>query len=480
MIRSAALFVTLALLACRAPAGEEHASPAPPASDGGLPESRPPDGATEPPPLDVRVDGAFARAAHPLPQGGLLVLHETPVHLKTAWGYPRRRAVWLDALGKELHRQEAAPSRELLDAVVHPSGEVTLLEASKDGYILSRVDDQRTPRGETKLVDDAILTDPPAITPAESRSPIEEHTHDAARIAADGEDVFVGARTGRHSVIAYRAHWTADGGFAVAARTLVVPAYPITATALNGGSYDTFGQLDAHYGVFVAVDPATGLGWVGVGHARLENGAMVKAHAKVFGETLATDPDFLDAFVSRVARDGTRLGTSVISTPNDEQLYALRAADRDGVYALGRTERWNAEGTGFDGLVAHVGIDGSVSTRTVDVERSDIVFDVAPVKEGLLVVGASGYWQNPNGASISEESHVFARLLRADGTSEVAPLDLAVDGPRHNEARFLVPGRAPGEWIAGGMLDGPGTHSADSDAALLRATGFVKALRVRR
>ncbi len=170
----------------------------------------------------------------------------------------------------------------------------------------------------------------------------------------------------------------------------------------------------------------------------------------------------------------------MISTPNDEQLYALRAADKDGVYALGRTERWNAEGTGFDGLVAHVGIDGSVSTRTVDVERSDIVFDVAPVKEGLLVVGASGYWQNPNGASISEESHVFARLLRADGTSEVAPLDLALGGPRHNEARFLVPGRSPGEWIVGGMLDGPGTHSADSDAALRRATGFVKALRVRR
>lgn len=447
-----------------------NGGPTEPDGGGSIPDgggSTPDGGSSEDERIDVHVDGAFARSVMPLPSGGYLVVYDTPVHLKERWGQPSRHLHWLDAAGRESARRDPTPGRELLDAVVHPSGEVTVLEAATDGYYLVRLAKNGGVGGETHLEDPAIATDPPAMLPIESTSPIEETTHDSGRIAPDGERVFLGTRTGRHSVIAYWLDWNSTG-FTTERRTLVVPAHSIAATGLTGGSYDTFGQLEAHYGVFVAVD-GKGIGWVGVSHARLESGAMVKAHEKVFGEKLVTDPDVLDAFVSRIARSGERLGTTVVSTANDDQLYALRSAD-DGVYALGRTEKWNDTGTGFDALVARIDGSGIATIRTLDIDRGDIAFDAHTTDNGdIVVAGASGYAQNPSGASITEESHTFLRILRSDGTtaSVVVP-----DGPRHSEARFAIGHR--GGLVVCGMLDGPGTHSADGDATLLRASGFVR------
>ena len=246
------------------------------------------------------------------------------------------------------------------------------------------------------------------------------------------------------------------GGFAPLTTTLVVPPHIIAPTALYGGSYDTFGQLDHHYGVFVAVD-ASRTGYVAVSHQRLENGAMVNAHAKTFGEDLVTDVDWLDAFVTRVDAAGMRLGTTVIGTPEDDQVYALRAG-KNGAYAVGRTEHWNEQGTGFDAFVAHVDGAGKPTVRSFDVSDGS-----------LVVVGTSGYSQNPHGASISEEGQSFARVLRPDGAT--ATIDVP-SGPRHNEARFAV-AEPDGALVLGGMSDGPGTHSADGDPALLRASGWA-------
>ena len=51
------------------------------------------------------------------------------------------------------------------------------------------------------------------------------------------------------------------------------------------------------------------------------------------------------------------------------------------------------------------------------------------------------------------------------------------DGTRHSEARFVV-SAGKGRVMIGGMVDGPGTHSADVDATLLRANGFVRVVKV--
>jgi len=76
-----------------------------------------------------------------------------------------------------------------------------------------------------------------------------------------------------------------------------------------------------------------------------------------------------------------------------------------------------------------------------------------------MVVDATGDAQNPSGASITAASAPFARWLRADGSVVAMPLPT---GPRHNEARFIE-GTSHGRLLVGGMLDGPGTHSADGD-----------------
>lgn len=460
-----AVLVGLLLAACGSDAAEpsgladtprEAPAPSPPAPTPAPDPARP-----------FVFDGAFARAASALPSGERLVLLERPVRTIERWGRPLRAIVWTSADGTIRAGREATTGRELLDVAVHPSGALTILEASSEGFSLLRLDASGALRGETHVVDPAILADQPTLRPHESRAPIEEVTHDVGRLVPDGEGVFLATRTGRHSVIAYRAGFDEErAAFAITARTLVVPAHELTATGLTGGSYDTFGQLDAHFGVFVALG-ADGTGFVAIGHQRIELGDMVEAHAKVFGETLVTDPDWLDAFVTRVAPSGQRLGTSVVGTPDDEQLYGLHA-DGDGVIAVGRTERWNAEGTGFDAFHARIDASGAVTIATFDVDRGDIAFDARRAPSGdLVVVGASGYVQNPHGASISEESHTFVRTIAPDGTVTAVPVP---DGPRHSEVRFALP--VAGGFVFGGMLDGPGTHSADGDSALLRARPF--------
>lgn len=110
--------------------------------------------------------------------------------------------------------------------------------------------------------------------------------------------------------------------------------------------------------------------------------------------------------------------------------------------------------------------------QPLDVDRGDVVFDFAVTPGGqLLAVGATGYTQNPGGASISESSAPLAALLDADGKF-VRRLVLA-SGPRHNQVRSVAAWN--GRWIAAGMQNGPGTHSGDEDNALIRADGYIRA-----
>ncbi len=411
----------------------------------------------------LRFEDRFARSAHARPLGGWVVLLERPVHMHERLGRPDRQIAILDANGKEEKRVAPAPGRELLDVAVHTSGQLTALEASDDGYHLVRLDGSGVRLRETPLVDEAIYTDAPKMNAGESRSRIETFTHDAGRIVASSEGIVLATRTGRHSVVVYGVAFDPSAGYSPAWRSLVVPAHAITPVGLNGGSYDTFGQLEAPYAVHVARD-AAGIIYVAVQHARLESGAMVKALESVFGEELTTDPDYLDLFVTRVRHNGTRLGVSVVGTPEDDQLYGLRA-DASGVMAVGRSEIWNAQGTGFEALVGHVDAEGNVAIDRFGVDRGDLAFDAVHTSSGLVVVGTRGYAQNPHGASISEEAHPFALALTA-GAIELP------DGPRNGQARFVVPA-GNGRLLVGGMLDGPGTHSADVDGAQLRARGFI-------
>ncbi len=448
-----------ALLAACAPSPDPARSPAPDPARSPAPSPAPED-------LDLRLDDGFARAAHVHANGDLALVVERPVHLHTRHGRPDRRILLFDSTGAPRGQVEAAPSRTLLDVAVHPSGEGTVLEAGDDGYHLVRIDRAGARLREVLLVDPAIATDPPLLRDGEPSGPIELHTRDTGRLVADGEGLVVATRTGRHSVVAYRV----SAALVVEARTLVVPAHAIYPVGLTGGSYDTFGQLDAHYGVHVARD-ASGVVYVGVQHARVDSLALVEALSSVFGDVVFGDPDGRDLYVTRIAPDGRRLGVVAVGTAEEDQLYGFRATE-DGVLLVGRSEIPDETGTGFEALVARVDGKGVASVQRFDVARGDVAFDAVPVAGGVLVVGASAYVQNPHGASISEEATSFAGVLASSATSLHAELASLPASPRQSQVRFAVP-LADGRVLVGGMLDGPGTHSADLDPALLRARGFV-------
>ena len=90
------------------------------------------------------------------------------------------------------------------------------------------------------------------------------------------------------------------------------------------------------------------------------------------------------------------------------------------------------------------------------------------------MAGSAGYTQNPNGASISEIAEPLLAVLEADG--KVKQRIAMTAGPRQNQLRSLV--AYGNNWLVGGFVNGPGTHSADSNPALVTADGFVREMTI--
>ena len=195
-----------------------------------------------------------------------------------------------------------------------------------------------------------------------------------------------------------------------------------------------------------------------------------RAHSEYFSEPIAASTGLL---LTRMASaDGRRLGSTVIDTHDRAELHGVRATP-GGFILVGRVlsevrsdgSGWNA----FTALVGHDGIPGSYSV--VDVDRGDVLFDVAALPSGrYLALGTTGYIQNPSGASISEAAQPLLVLLNTDG-SLAQNLGYS-GGARHNQLTTISP--LNGRWILGGMMNGPGTHSGDADRELIVADGFLR------
>jgi hypothetical protein len=414
-------------------------------------------------PVALAFDDGFVKKVSAATGRTLLVLLERPLDFRVEFGFPRRELRWLTFDGELLARVGSSDERALVDFAEHPSGNVSLLFASVQGYTLVRHDADGSFVAETSIEDPEVDRDPPALVPGAPTGPIGPHTVDTGKVVAVGDELAAATRTGRHSVVAYRFQ-ASNEGFSQTRRTLVVPAHAISPVGLTGGSYDTFGQLESQYTVYLAVD-ARGTTYVAVQHPLAGGNVHLRAHEQVFGERLVGDPDAADLYVTRIDRDGRRVGTSVVGTPLIDELYGMSAGD-DSAFVIGRTEHWNESGTGFDAIVASVhGDSGATEVIELDVVRSDVAFDAAALAGGApFVAGASDYVQNPHGASVSEESGGFV----ARGAERFA----LARGPRHNEARTLY-ALAENTLLVGGMRNGPGTHSGDADASLVRAEGFL-------
>ena len=383
---------------------------------------------------------------------------------------PDRVLALLQADGRSARIYTPPSGWSLVDMAIHSSGEVSLVLTTDKAVRIVRLDREGVARSDQPFVDSASATDPffdfdASVKNDDSLQPVL--MHDAARVVPLGESLALVLRTGRNAVVAYRLDLSGDGGYVRAWRTLVEPGTSIDGVFLSSGSFDAFGQLANHVGVRVEVD-AGGTIAIGVVEQPFLSYPF-EAHAMYFGEPITAQAGVL---VTRISdADGHRMGSTVIDTHQRAELYGLRAT-ADGFVLVGRVRsQVLPDGSGWDAFAARVGSDGTArSYRVVDVDRGDALFDVAALPSGrLLALGTTGYVQNPSGASISEDTQPLLIVLDADG-SPAQRVSLP-DGPRQDQ--LLTVTSLNGRPLIGGMRNGPGTHSGDSQRELIAADGFL-------
>ena len=433
-------------------------------------------GGSEPqqqPPIDHTVPGRFVLRVQQAGDAGYVALEEAPAPYRDGLpSAPIDRRIRISRGGAYTPPE----GWSLIDIARHPSGELSAVLATHRELRLVRLTAQGRPLTSTPLADPAAPLDPyydfGGIKDDTAMQPV--FTRDAVRLAALGEDLAVALRTGRHAVVAYRyAHVAAQGGYAQRWRRLVEPGTTVMARYLTSGRHDTYGQLANHFHVLLA---ANAQGEIAVAvPASPHNGAFA-AHAAHFHFRLpgdATPPPPLPehgAIVSRLDGDGTNLRETFVDTGGTTQVYALRAT-ADGWALAGRHKVAGQDG-GWNGFAAWLDGAGRLQRHAVlHVEDDDVLFDIAPLPGGrTLVAGATGYRQNPAGASISDHGEPLLAVLDAQGRiAQRLPLPAA---PGQNPVRSLS--GEGSRWLAAGMRGGPGTHTADADRALLRADGFVR------
>lgn len=386
---------------------------------------------------------------------------------------PQRTLAILQSDGHTVQPYIPPAGWSVIDFAVHPSGDISAVLTTFTQVRIVRLDQNLLMRSDQVFLDAAASTDPyfnyaggikndAALQPA--------LMHDAARLAPLGESLAVVLRTGRNAIVAYRLDSDSNGAYTRSWRTLVEPGSSILLEGITGGTFDVFGQLQNQLRIFVDVaSDAAGTLAVGAVNAPFLNYTF-RAHADYFSEPIAASNGLL---LTRVAiADGHRLGSTAIDTHDLAELHGVRATPH-GFMLVGRVlSEVRPDGSGWNAFAAIVGHDGTPGPYSVvDVDRGDVLFDVAPLPSGrYLAVGTTGYTQNPSGASISESAQPLLVLLNADG-SLAQNLNYA-GGPRHNQLTTAEP--LNGGWLLGGMVNGPGTHSGDGDRALIVADGFLR------
>jgi hypothetical protein len=426
----------------------------------------------DPPPVVVPAPISFDVAGRAVvkvqPRGAGLTVMEQRLTSLTERG-PARNLEMLDEAGHVVGRFDPPAGWSLVDFAVHPAGDASVVLATDNAVRLMRVDASGTPTLDTMLVDPQAADDPFFDEGGvhDDCSLVPFYTRDASRVAALGDDLLLVLRTGRNAVVAYRLQ-RSGASYTRAWRTLVEPGLSMFALGITSGSFDTYGQLANHWQVRLDADAS---GRIAVAVPSKEFLAPVFArHAQYFHENPGPRNGVL---VTRLSPAGERLGTSIVDTVATSELQGLRVQGDD-VVLVGRVfTQQRADGSGWDGWFARLGFSSGAlaAYRTIDIDRGEALFDVAALPRGrFLVCGASGYTQNPTGASVSEQADPLLIIVEADGT--VASGIAMAAGPRQNVLMSLA--QRSGAWSVAGLRDGPGTHSGDADPSRISADGLVR------
>jgi hypothetical protein len=382
---------------------------------------------------------------------------------------PERSITLLDNDGAVSGGYSAPSGWALIDFAQHPSGEISAVLATARTVRLVRFDRAAVVRNDFALTDAQAPNDPfydnGGVRDDGSLLPVL--TRDAVRLAAIGENLAVALRTGRNAVVAYRFDYTEATSYTRIWRTLVEPGVTMFGLGITSGSFDVFGALENHWHVHLDADAVGNVAVAVVGRELIA--PLFAAHADYFEEPTDVATGLL---VTRLATDGQRLGSTVIDTVQTSELHGLRL-NGDDISLVGRvfSERRD-DGTGWNAYAAHVdrATGALLGYGVIDLDRGEVLFDIVRLARGrFLVAGAAGYSQNPTGGSISEQTTPLLAVLESDGTLGQR-IDV-VAGARQNQLRSLAPRN--GNWLVGGMVNGPGTHSGDGNPAAIVADGFV-------
>jgi len=357
----------------------------------------------------------------------------------------------------------------LIDFALHASGEITLILATDSELRLQRRAATGELLGESNFTDEQAAVDPfigDIATIRDSRSLVPKSTRDAVRVAPVADDLVLALRTGRNAVVAQRLTYIGGGKFEPRWRTLVEPGVRIDWLRLTSGSFDPFASLDNQWQLVLDVDEQ-GRSAIAVSLGRTE---LPAGHRQYFGE--AIDPALTNgAMLTLLEASGLRLSATPIDTQVISEVHSVRWAG-DTVLVAGRMYTTRAsDGTGWDGFLAQFKFgDPSARLQTLDFDRGDVILDVAPLRDGrIAVAGSTGYVQNPDGGSVSEDAEpLLAALAGAGAPAQRLTLPR---GPRLNQVRTVAAWRE--RWLIGGLQNGPGTHSADADPARLTCDGFL-------
>ncbi|MDN4058532.1 hypothetical protein QPK31_09900 [Massilia sp. YIM B02769] len=381
-----------------------------------------------------------------------------------------RRLRISDANGADAHEWTPPAGWTLVDFALHPQREISAVLSNGVTLRLVRLDSQGRQLAMQDFRDQNLAQDPYFGRPGEVRdraamAPLK--TRDAVRIAPSGEHLGLALRSGGNGVVAYRFDYT-GGRFAQRWRTLVEPGIYLDGIRPRSGSYDPFEGSDNHWKLVMDMDAR---GRMAVGVLVSSRSDLAFAHRQTFDEPLPAG--FADGVLLTVLDErGMRSRALAIDNRDKSEVHALKWAGET-LLVAGRVRTTRAsDGSGWDGYVART--DGAAALRSyrlVDVDRGDAILDLMPLDgNAVLLAGASGYTQNPDGESVSETSAPL--LARLDtGTGATTRIALPA-GPRGNQVRGLAAYRA--RWLAAGMQNVPGTHSADSDPRLLVTDGWLR------
>ncbi len=415
------------------------------------------------------------RSVLPTSSGALALREPTGGALTEHW--VARSLAWFDEAGALLAELRATDDELFVDAVTHPSGEATLFVVDRRGCSLRRYSSSGTLLGSTPVSDPDLATDP-TDTSAEPVIPWNvggcqpTEIRESGRLAADGEHVYLVNRGGSSGTLLFR-YVHERGTFTSALRVALFPRHAAPLPTGIVASHRVLHSTHWSYVPRVAVDDA--------GQARV---------LLVFGGGTSHDvynrfapapvSDTAAAVVLTIDRGGAVVGSLELARGlawpgHVAEIEGMRWL-RGGVVLVGRVAPapLPEDGRGWNGFLVRW-LDESPQAQLAasqDIDGGDAFSDVAAVDQGWVVAGRSGYWQNPRGASISEEAR--SEVLVLDSSGSVRQRLEIPQGLRHNAALSIAQSRAGSHLFVGGLMNGPGSHSADGNPALLRADGWLQ------